>query len=71
MIAYMITNEEFYPVVFEVFVKGSKLNIFLVFITQSYFPAPRRNKIELQKIDITHLSDTDLDESKSYTENVL
>ena len=37
MIANMINNEKLNPVVIELFVRGRKLNISLVFITQSYF----------------------------------
>ena len=37
MIAYMLINKKLNSVVTEIFVKGRKLNISLVFITQSYF----------------------------------
>ena len=37
----MISNKELNLVVSEQFIIGRKLNIFLVFITQSYFPALR------------------------------
>ena len=37
MIADMLTNKKSNPVVTELFVRGRKLNISLVFITQSYF----------------------------------
>ena len=55
----------------ELFIRGRKLNISLVFITQSYFKVPKDvrlstshffimripNKIELQQIAISHSSD--------------
>ena len=37
MIAYMLINKKLNSIVTEIFVKGRKLNISLVFITQSYF----------------------------------
>ena len=37
MIADMISNKKLNPVVTELFVRGGKLNIPIVFITQSYF----------------------------------
>ena len=39
MIADMLNNKKFHPVVTELFMRGRKLNISLVFITQSYFTA--------------------------------
>ena len=58
-------------IVTELFIRGRKLNIFLVFITQSYFKVPKDvrlntshffiakipNKRELQQIAINHSSD--------------
>ena len=41
MIADMLTNKKINPIVLELFIKGRKLNISLVFITQSYFTAPK------------------------------
>ena len=37
MIADMISNKELYSVVTELFIRGRKLTIPFVFITQSYF----------------------------------
>ena len=36
-IADMIFNKKHNPIVTELFIRGRKLNIFIVFITQSYF----------------------------------
>ena len=61
-------------IVTELFLRGKKLNIYLVFITQSYFSVPKnirlnsthyfvmkiRNKEELQQIAFNHASDIDL-----------
>ena len=37
MIADVINNEKLNPIVTEMFIRGIKLNISIVFITQSYF----------------------------------
>ena len=71
MIADMIKNKELNSIVKELFIRGRKLNISLVFITQSYFKVPKDvrlntthffimkipNKRELQQIIINHSSD--------------
>ena len=71
MIADMINNKKLNSVVTELFIRGRKLNISLVFITQSYFKVPKDvrlnsthffimkipNKRELQQIAINHSSD--------------
>ena len=41
MIADMIQNKKLISIVTELFIRGRKLNIFLVFITQSYFKVPK------------------------------
>ena len=41
MIGYMISNKTLNSVVTELFIKGRKVNISLVFITQSYFKVPK------------------------------
>ena len=41
MIADMINNKKLNPVVIELFIRGRKLNISIVFITQSYFKLPK------------------------------
>ena len=41
MIADMLCNKKLNSVVSELFIRGRKLNIFLVFITQSYFAVPK------------------------------
>ena len=71
MIADMIQNKKLNSIVTELFIRGRKLNISLVFITQSYFKVPKDvrlntshffiakipNKKELQQIAINHSSD--------------
>ena len=37
MIANMLSNKKLNPIVTDLFITGTKLNISLVFITQSYF----------------------------------
>ena len=41
MIADMINNNKLNPVVTALFIRGRKLNISIVFITQSYFKVPK------------------------------
>ena len=71
MIADMINNKKLNSIMTELFVRGRKLNISLVFITQSYFKVPKEvrlntshffnmkipSKRELQQIAINHSSD--------------
>ena len=71
MIVDMINNKKLNSIVTELFIRGRKLNISLVFITQSYFKVPNDarlnsthffimkipNKKELQQIALNHLSD--------------
>ena len=68
MIADMINNKKLNSVVTKLFIGGRKLNISLVFITQSYFKVPKDvrlnsihsfimkipNKRELQQTALTH-----------------
>ena len=49
MTADMINNKKLNPVVTELFIRGRKLNISIVFITQSYF-----NVLKDVRIDYTH-----------------
>ena len=71
MIADIINNKKLNSIVTELFIRSRKLNISLVFITQSYFKVPKDvrlntshffiakipNKRELQQIAINHSSD--------------
>ena len=41
MIADMLSNKKLNKIVTELFIRGRKLNISLVFITQSYFAVPK------------------------------
>ena len=41
MIADMVNNKKLNPIVTELFIRGRKLNISIVFITQSYFKVPK------------------------------
>ena len=43
MIPNILDNKN--PIVTELFIKGRKLNISLVFITQSYFAVPKNNRL--------------------------
>ena len=73
MIPDMLSNKKRNPVVSELFIRGMKLNISLVFITPSYFAVPKNvrlnsahyfimkssNKRELQQISLKNSSDFD------------
>ena len=50
MIADMINNKKLNPVVTELFIRGRKLNISIVFITQLYFKVPKD-----VRLNFTHL----------------
>ena len=45
MIADMLNNKKLNPIVTELFIRGRKLNISLVFITQSYFAVPKNIRL--------------------------
>ena len=80
MIADMIHNKKLNLIVTELFIGGRKLNISLIFITQSYFKVPKDvrlnashffiakipNKRELQQIAINHSSDISTKEKCTY-----
>ena len=73
MIADMINDKKLNPVVTELFIRGRKRNISIIFITQSYFKVPKdvrlnstqffimniANKRELQQIALNHSFDID------------
>ena len=42
IIADMLSDKKDEPIITELFIRGRKLNIFLVFVTQSYFTAPKK-----------------------------
>ena len=45
MIADMLSNKKLNPIVTELFIRGIKLNISLVFNTQSYFAVPKNIRL--------------------------
>ena len=69
--AEMLSNKRLNPIVIELFIKGIKLNISLVLITQSYFAVPKYIRLnstlyviriipnKLQQIAFNHSPDTD------------
>ena len=73
MIADIINNKKLNPSVTELFIRGRKFNISIVFITKSYFKVPKvlrlssthffivkiPTKGELQQIALNHSSDID------------
>ena len=73
MIVDMLIRKKLNPIITKLFIRGRKLYISLVFITQSYFAVPKNirlnsthyfvmkipNKRELQQIAFNHSSDID------------
>ena len=73
MIADMINNKKINPIVIELFIRGRKINISIVFITQSFFKVLKDvrlnsthlfiiktpNNRKLQQIAFNHSSDID------------
>ena len=47
MIVDILSNKKLNPIVTELFIRGIKLNISLVFITQSYFSVPKNIRLNL------------------------
>ena len=43
IIADMLSNKKINPVVTELFIRGRKINISIIFITQSYFDVPKKH----------------------------
>ena len=79
MIADMFSNKKLNPIVTELFIRGRKLNISLVCITQSYFAVPKNirlnsthyfvvkisNKRELQQTAFNHSLNIDFQDYES------
>ena len=57
MIADMINNNKLNPIVTELFIRGRKHNISIVFITQSYFKVPKDVRLNSTHFALNHSSD--------------
>ena len=82
MIVDMLSNKKLNPIVTDLFIRGRKLNISFVFITQSFCVAPKQirlnctyyfimkipNKRELQQIAFNHSPDINYE---GFTRNAL
>ena len=55
MTADMIQNKKLNSIVTELFIRGKKLNISLVFITQSYFKVPKDVRLNTSHFFITKI----------------
>ena len=80
----MLNNKKLNPVVTELFIRVIKLNTSLVFITESYFAAPKNirlnsthyffmkvpNKQKLQQIAFNHFWDIDLKDFMNFYEKM-
>ena len=85
MIADMSRNNKLNPIGTELFIRGRKLTISVVFITQSYFKVPKDvrlnsthffimkipNKREFQQIALNHSFDIDFKDFMNIIKNVL
>ena len=85
MIADTLKNKTLNPVVTELFIRGRKLSISLVFTTQSYFAVSKNirlnstfyfiikvpNKQELQQVAFNHSSDINIKNFMNLIKNVL
>ena len=74
--------KKLYPIVTELFIRGRRLNIYLVFVTRSYFAVPKNirlnsrhffamkapNKRDLQQIVFNHSSDIDFQDFRKLFE---
>ena len=50
MIDDMLRNKKLNPIITELVIRGGKLNIFLIFITQSHFSVPKNIRLILHTI---------------------
>ena len=86
LIVGMFINEKLNQIVTELFIRSRKLNISLVFITQSYFAVPKNTRLNIthyfimkipdkrepQQITLNHSSDTDFQNYMNlYKKNIL
>ena len=85
MTADMINNKKLNLVVTELFIRGRKLDISLVFITQSYFKVPKDDRLnsthffikkipdrrELHQFAVNHSSDIDFKDFMNIIKTVL
>ena len=85
IISDILSNKKLNSTVTELFIRGRKLNISLVFITKSYFAVTKNirlnsthyfitkipNERELQKITFNHSSDIDFRDLCVFSKNVL
>ena len=79
MIWLLISNKKLNPIAIELFIRGGKLNISLVFITQSYLAVPKNVKLnsthyfimkipnnrKFQQIAFNHSSDNEFEDLKN------
>ena len=56
MIADIVTNKKVQVIIKELFIKCRKVNISLVFITQSYFPVPKDIRLNSTHYFITKIN---------------
>ena len=85
VVADMINSKKLNSMITELFIRGKKLNIYLVFITRSYFKVPKHdrqnsthffimktpNKRELQQIALNHSLDISSQDFIKIYKNIL
>ena len=73
----MLSSEKLKPIVAELFIRGRKLNVSLIFIRQSYFVISQSLRLSsrystiMKKIALNHLSDIDFIGFVNICKNVL
>ena len=84
MFADILSNKRLNPIITELFFRGRKLKISLVFITQSYFAVPENirlnsthyfimlilKKCQYRQIPFNHISDIDIKDFTNLYKNV-
>ena len=77
MIVDMLSSKKINPIVAELFIRGRKLNVSLIFIRQSYFVISQSLRLSsrystiMKKIALNHLSDIDFIGFVNICKNVL
>ena len=66
MIADKLSNKKLNPIVPELFIRGKKLNIFLVFYIQSYFSVPKNIRLNSTQYFLTKIPNKKKSFNKSH-----
>ena len=67
----MLSNKNINPIVTELFIKGRKLNISLVFITQAYFTVPKNIRLNSTHYEMKIPNKRELQQTKLIIQQIL